>query len=168
MAEASPEVAAVLAVGARAEAGKTMAIFSSIPTVDHEAVVAAILRAEARTSGVVTVVVARHGVKDPVAAARAYFIKAKLDRTALRNGVLLFVAPASRKFAVFGDRGVHEKCGDAFWATLTGAMTEYFKRGEFTPGLVHGIECAGSLLAEHFPRAAGDAAPPAPSVNEVD
>jgi uncharacterized membrane protein len=47
---------------------------------------------------------------------------------------------------------VHDKCGDPFWRLLTAAMALHFKRGEFTEGLVHGIEKAGALLAEHFPR----------------
>jgi uncharacterized membrane protein len=30
-------------------------------------------------------------------------------------------------------------------------MEGYFKRGDFTGGLVHGIARAGALLAAHFP-----------------
>ena len=79
-----------------------------------------------------------------------------MTQTRHRNGVLIFLAPRSRTFAVIGDTGVHEKCGDSFWRELADAMSEYFKRGDFTAGLVHGIERAGALLAEHFPPAAGD------------
>jgi len=35
-------------------------------------------------------------------------------------------------------------------------MTAHFKRGEFTEGLVLGIERAGTLLADHFPRSPDD------------
>ncbi len=35
-------------------------------------------------------------------------------------------------------------------------MTVHFKRGDFTAGLIHGIDRAGSLLAEHFPRTSDD------------
>jgi uncharacterized membrane protein len=31
-------------------------------------------------------------------------------------------------------------------------MTEYFRRSEFTPGIIHGVQKAGELLAHHFPR----------------
>jgi len=31
-------------------------------------------------------------------------------------------------------------------------MSGYFRKSEFTPGIVHGIQKAGELLAEHFPR----------------
>ena len=75
-----------------------------------------------------------------------------MQQTKHRNAVLIFVAPRSRTFAVIGDEAVHAKCGDAFWRELAGAMTGYFKRGDFTDGLVHGISRAGELLAAHFPR----------------
>jgi ABC-type transporter Mla maintaining outer membrane lipid asymmetry ATPase subunit MlaF len=69
-----------------------------------------------------------------------------------RNGVLIFVAPRTRKFAVIGDAGVHAKCGDVFWQELAQAMTGYFRKSEFTEGIAHGVRKAGELLAEHFPR----------------
>ena len=54
-------------------------------------------------------------------------------------------------FAVIGDEGVHAKCGDEFWRKLADAMSGYFRKGEFTPGIIHGVQKAGDLLAEHFP-----------------
>ena len=80
--------------------------------------------------------------------------KARLNlaKSLARNGVLIFVAPRNRKFAVIGDAGVHAKCGDAFWQELAQAMTDYFRKSEFAEGLAHGIRKAGELLAQHFPR----------------
>jgi uncharacterized membrane protein len=133
----------------------------SLPKGAHGRVVQAILAAEARTSGQIRVVVARHKAKEPVAAAQAYFNRFKMANSPLRNGILIFVAPRSRNFAVIGDSGVHEKCGEAFWGILAEAMGERFKRGEFTDGIVHGVERAGDLLATTFPRPAGEAPPKA-------
>jgi uncharacterized membrane protein len=79
-----------------------------------------------------------------------------MDQTEQRNGVLIFVAPRTRKFAVIGDSGVHEKCGNAFWLELAAAMTEHFRQHQFTEGIVHGVKKAGELLARHFPCRAGD------------
>ena len=126
------------------------------PKIDHAVVVAAIGAAELNTSGEIRVVLCRHKVADPVAAAQHEFSRLGMDATASRNGVLIYLAPRSRNFAVIGDRGVHEKCGDAFWKELAAAMTGHFKRDEFTDGLVHGIERAGELLADHFPRTGED------------
>jgi len=129
-----------------------MSLFPSVPHIDDVQVVAAIAAAEARTSGEIRIVLSRQSIADPIAAARQQFERIGMTNTAARNGVLIFVAPSSHTFAVIGDRGIHEKCGDAFWRALADAMTEHFKRGEFTAGLVLGIDRAGTLLAEHFPR----------------
>lgn len=133
-----------------------MSLFVSTPSLDEQRVVAAIAAAEQRTSGEIRVLVARQPAADPVVAAQQHFERLGMTQTAARNGVLIFLAPASRTFAVIGDTGIHEKCGDAFWRELADAMTEHFKRGDFTEGLVLGIDRAAALLAAHFPRRPDD------------
>jgi uncharacterized membrane protein len=145
-----------------------MNVFSSLPKIDHPHVVAAITAAEQHTSGEIRVVIARHRAADPVAAAMKQFERLGMTRTRHRNGILIFLAPRSRTFAVIGDTAVHEKCGDALWLELTAAMTGHFKRGDFTGGLVHGIERAGALLAVHFPRIAGEHDELPNDITEVD
>jgi uncharacterized membrane protein len=137
-----------------------------MPSIDHDRVVGAIAAAEAKTSGEIRVLVARHKAPDAVAAAQEYFNKLGMANSPRRNGVLIFVAPLSRTFAVIGDSGVHEKCGDAFWSQLAEAMASRFRERDFTGGLVHGIERAGVLLAAHFPRTQGD--PPARAARSSD
>jgi uncharacterized membrane protein len=88
--------------------------------------------------------------------AQAQFDNLKMDATRERNGVLIFIAPRSRKFAVIGDKGIHERCGDAFWQTLVSAVSDAFKQGQLTQGLVRAIETIGTLLAESFPRQEDD------------
>jgi len=133
-----------------------MSLFTPMPKIDHLRVVATIGVAEKRTSGEIRVVIARHRATEPVAAARQQFERLGMTRTRQRNGVLIFLAPRSRTFAVIGDTAIHDKCGGEFWRELAAAMTGHFSRGDFTDGLVHGIIRAGALLAEHFPRTAGD------------
>jgi uncharacterized membrane protein len=133
-----------------------MSLFTRHPKVDEQAVVSAISAAEAQTSGEIRVLVAREKAPNPVAAAQKRFEELGMTRTTQRNGVLIFVSPASRTFAVVGDTAIHEKCGDSFWRLLAAAMENHFKKGEFTEGLVHGINRAGAILAEHFPREPGD------------
>ncbi len=140
----------------------------SIPRIDHGRVVDAIRAAESGTSGEVRVLVARHKARDPLLAAQAYFNRFGMAKSPHRNGVLIFVAPRSRNFAVIGDLGVHEKCGDAFWTELAKAMETHFREGRFTDGIVHGVERAGELLAETFPRTSDDRPAGAPEATEVD
>ena len=133
-----------------------MSYFSPLPKIDHARITAAIGDAERRTSGEIRVVLSRVQVDDPVAAAEREFDRLGMVSTAARNGVLIYLAPRSRKFAVIGDRGIHEKCGPIFWSELAAAMTEHFKRADFTAGLELGITRAGDLLVTHFPRANDD------------
>ena len=169
-AEVSPVEAEASAAAAQEGAGKRMKKLFSIspmPKIDHDRVVAAIKASELKTSGEIRVVLAWRKASDAVAAARRQFERLGMTRTRYRNGVLVFLAPRSRTFAVIGDTGVHEKCGDDFWRELTASMGQYFKRGEFTAGLVHGIERAGSLLAEHFPYEPGDCNELPDSIEEI-
>ena len=74
-----------------------------------------------------------------------------ITHTRERNGVLLFVVPSRRKFVVLGDAGIHEKVGQQFWTSVVTAVTDKFRSGHFTEGLVKGIEAVGEQLATHFP-----------------
>jgi uncharacterized membrane protein len=119
----------------------------------HDAVVEAIRQAELKTSGQIRVYISHRPTEDPVAAAQKEFMHQGLGNSPERNGVLIFVAPQSHKFAVIGDAGVHAKCGDVFWQELANSMTEYFRKSQFKEGIIHGVGRAGELLAQHFPRA---------------
>ena len=123
---------------------------------DEKKIVEAIGRAEKLTSGEIRVFVSRHEPADPLAAAQDHFDKMGMQKTKQRNGVLIFVAPRARKFAVVGDSGVHARCGNEFWQALAAEMSGHFKKEAFTDGIVHAINKAGELLAQHFPRQRGD------------
>jgi len=123
----------------------------------HDMIVAAIRAAEQKTSGEIRVFISHKKVDDAVAAAQAQFERLGMTQTRHRNGVLIFVAPTARKFAILGDVGVHQKCGDEFWRAVSAEMTGHFVKAEFTAGIIHGIQKAGELLAAHFPPQPGDA-----------
>jgi uncharacterized membrane protein len=121
----------------------------------HDEIVAAIRNTEHQTTGEIRVSISPRHIDDPVAAAQVEFLRLGMNHSKERNGVLIFVAPRARKFAVIGDEAVHAKCGDEFWRQLADAMTGYFRKGEFTPGIIHGVQKAGELLAQHFPKQRG-------------
>lgn len=122
---------------------------------EHEDIVAAIRKAEKKTSGEIRVFISRKEPVDSIAAAQVQFTELGMEKTEEKNGVLIFVAPRVRKFAVIGDAGVHARCGDGFWNAVAAEMSGHFKKGKFTDGIIHGIHKAGELLAEHFPRKPG-------------
>lgn len=124
----------------------------------EDEIVAAIRAAERKTSGELRVFIShQEDVADPVAAAQEEFTRLGMEKTRERNAVLIYLASGPRKFAVIGDRGIHARCGDAFWQELARSMTDHFRAAEFTEGIVQGIQRAGELLAEHFPRRSDDA-----------
>jgi len=127
-----------------------------VRALDDERIVAAIRAAESRTRAEVRVHLAARAVDDPQAAGARAFERLGMTRTAERNGVLLFVAPASQSFAVLGDRGIHERCGDELWTEVAAAMREEFQAGRFTEGILAGIAKVADELARHFPRSEGD------------
>ncbi len=122
-----------------------------IKQLDRKLIESAIHDAELKTSGEIRVLIHHQPVEDAVAFAQKEFLRLGMQKTRQHNAVLIFVAPVSQKFAVIGDAAVHAQCGDAFWPELASALAGHFKQGEFTAGLLHGIQRAGALLAEHFP-----------------
>lgn len=119
--------------------------------VDAEAVRRAIEEAEARTSGEIRVSVSTFFFGNVRRTAEAAFVRLGMNRTAERNGILIFVVPSRRAFVVLGDEGIHAVVGQEFWETVAAAISKRFKAGDFTGGLVHGITEVGAQLAEHFP-----------------
>jgi uncharacterized membrane protein len=124
--------------------------------IEHQQIVDAIRRAERKSSGEVRVFVTRKAVADPVTAAKHHFQRMGMAKTRWRNSVLLLVAPRSQNFAVIGDTAIHERCGEEFWHSVAEGLSGHFHKNEFTIGLVHAIDRAGDLLAEHFPRQPDD------------
>ena len=123
---------------------------------EDDRIVSAIQSAESTTSGEIRVFISDDEPADPLAGAKLQFERMEMTNTRDRNGVLIFVAPKSRNFAIVGDEGVHAKCGEQFWQRIAQEMTTHFKQGHFTEGLIHGIAAAGQVLAEHFPRKSDD------------
>lgn len=130
-----------------------MSFFSKL---DNDRIVAAIAAAERRSSGEIRVHVTGRKPEDLEQRARRRFELLGMTNTADRNGVLLYIAPAVRRFQVLGDSGIHEKAGPEFWKEVAAEMEERFRRGEFTDGIVQGVEKVGEILARHFPRAKED------------
>jgi uncharacterized membrane protein len=79
------------------------------------------------------------------------FVRLGMTATDQRNGILFFIVPSRRRFVILGDEGIHAKVGQEFWERVAAAVSEHLRAGDFTLGLVRGIETVGEQLARHFP-----------------
>lgn len=119
---------------------------------EKQLIVRAIEQAERRTSGEVRIYIESHcRNNDPVLRARELFQELKMDQTAIRNGVLVYLAMKDRKLAVYGDEGIHQKVGDVFWNATVKNMLEHFNKNNFTAGITQIIHEIGEALVTHFP-----------------
>jgi putative membrane protein len=88
------------------------------------------------------------------------FAEQGLHRTAEGTGVLVFASLLERRAVVLGDRGIHERIGDAGWERAVTALVAGLRRGDPGRAFVEAIALCGARLAEHFPRDPGAALAP--------
>lgn len=130
-------------------------------TIDAPRIEEAIRKAEQRTSGEIRVSVSRFFWGDVRRVAERAFERLGMRATRQRNAILFFIVPSRRRFVVLGDEGIHAKVGQEFWERVVSAVAERLRKGDFTGGLVLGIESVGEQLSTHFPF------DPASDVNEL-
>ena len=126
--------------------------------VEHDRIVQAIREGESKTSGEIRVFIQRGKLNaDPLVAAQKKFHQLRMHTTRERNAVLIFVAPRAHKFAVVGDKAIHEKCGDEFWRRIVDGMRVHFQNEKFSHALIEAISEIGKLLAAYFPKTRANA-----------
>ena len=69
-----------------------------------------------------------------------------------RNAALILVAPNARRFAIIGDRALHERVGETFWSDAVAKMQPLFAAGDTAAALISGIDAVGAALHEYFPQ----------------
>jgi uncharacterized membrane protein len=120
--------------------------------IEVDRIEAAIRAAERRTSAELRVSISRfYFWGDVRRAAAAVFRRTRMDRTARRNGVLLFVAPRLHRFAIHADVGVAAVVDDLFWNEVAARASADFRGGDLTGGLERALAAVAERLADHFP-----------------
>jgi uncharacterized membrane protein len=115
-------------------------------------IVAAIQSAEKCTSGEIRVYVeSRCRYIDPLDRAAEVFAVLKMERTAARNGVLVYVALKDRQLAILGDRGIHQKVGQDFWNQQVRNILAHFNKADYAGGIATIVTDIGHALETHFP-----------------
>ncbi|MHB8432512.1 MAG: TPM domain-containing protein [Candidatus Tyrphobacter sp.] len=121
---------------------------------EHARIERAIRAAEAGTTGRIAVRIVPDKDVDAFARAKAEFEHAGLHGAHERNAALVLVAPVARKYAVLGDRALHERVGETFWRDVVEEMRPYFASKNIAAAIVHAVERIGKELQAHFPAAA--------------
>jgi uncharacterized membrane protein len=118
----------------------------------QQQIVSAVQTAELRTSGEIRVYVeSRCRYVDPLDRAAEVFAGLHMEKTAARNGVLVYVALKDRQLALFGDKGIHEKVGSAFWNHQVKSILGHFNKTDYAGGIAKVVADIGLALREHFP-----------------
>jgi uncharacterized membrane protein len=125
-------------------------------TLDQQRIVDAIGAAEQLTSGEIRVHVQPKAGNDIRNVAEHTFERLGMTKTALHNGVLLFIASEEQRFVILGDSGINEKVPAGFWDDVAAKLTIRFKEGKYTDGIVEAINSAGEHLGRYFPRSKAD------------
>jgi len=123
---------------------------------EEQAIVEAIQVAEKNTSGEIRIHIEKSTDLPPMERALEVFHFLKMDTTALRNGVLFYVAVESKKFAILGDEGINNKVPANFWDSEKELVFSYFKKKEYSKGLELAILEVGKKLKEYFPYQSDD------------
>ena len=122
-----------------------------INQVENDLIVTAIQKAEMQTSGEIRVHIDQKCASDPVKRAVQVFEKLGMHKTALRNGVLIYVSFSDRKLAIIGDQGIDSVVPADFWLSTKDKMIHHFKENRFADGIIAAITEAGEQLKKFFP-----------------
>lgn len=125
---------------------------SLLTPAQEEALVAAIRQAEITTSGEIRVHLEDHcPTPEPLDRAAQVFAELGMHKTALRNGVLFYLAWQNRQFAVIGDAAINEAVPDDFWEITKETVLAQFRQEHYAEGLTRGVKMVGEQLRKFFP-----------------
>ncbi len=84
------------------------------------------------------------------------FAQLRVWDTRANNGVLLYLLLADHRIEIVADRGFTGLVDADQWRGVCAAIEDGLKDGEPEAAVLRGIEALSTLVAEHFPRGAGD------------
>jgi uncharacterized membrane protein len=130
-----------------------MSIFSEK---EQELISNAVAEAERYTSGEIRICIEKTCSEPVLDRAANYFKKLGMNKTAQRNGVLIYIAAKDHQFAIIGDAGINKLVPHDFWDSTKDTMLSYFKEGDLPAGIIAGVKIAGEQLKVYFPYLDGD------------
>jgi putative membrane protein len=101
-------------------------------------------------------------IPGPLKTARAHAAAIRLfkagteQRTRDHTGVLIYLSMADHRAEILADTAIAEKVAPEVWGEAMGDMLAEIRTGCVAEGLAAGIRDVGFVLAQHFPKPAGD------------
>jgi uncharacterized membrane protein len=118
---------------------------------EESEIVAAIVAAENLTSAEIRVHISHsYQTTEAVRAATKTFKKLGMHKTEAHNGILIYLAPYTKQFAILGDEGINNKVVDGQWDQMRDAMQNHFQQQQFKTGVLLGIQESATLLSQYF------------------
>lgn len=84
------------------------------------------------------------------------FRTAAEKRTRASTGVLLYLSLEEHRAELIADESIHSKVAPETWGEAMAELVAEVKAGRPGAGMAKAVERIGAVLAEHFPRSAGD------------
>ena len=119
---------------------------------ENEKIIKSIQDAEMQTSGEIRLFVEnRCKYVDALDRAAELFANLQMEKTELRNGVLLYVAAKDKQLAIFADKGIHLAAGADYWKNAVKEILNVFSKDDVIAGITTSIYKIGEALKTHFP-----------------
>lgn len=119
---------------------------------EQKQIVLAIQEAEMYTTGEVRLFVeSKCKYVNAIDRALLIFDHLQMEQTVNRNAVLIYIALQDRQLAIYGDEGIHNQVGKAFWDKELQKIIDEFSNDHYVEGIVDVIQDVGEVLKKHFP-----------------
>jgi uncharacterized membrane protein len=119
---------------------------------DTKQIVDCIRVAEKETSGEIRIFVeGRNPFVQTMDRAKEIFFDLKMNKTADRNAVLLYVAIDDKVVALFADEGIYKRVGAAYWDNAVKNMLSFFTADNISNGIEKCVLQIGETLKKEFP-----------------
>lgn len=84
------------------------------------------------------------------------FYKLRMEKTADKTGVLIFILFLDKKFEIIADEGINSKISDDHWDIITSHLRNEFAQGNFKTGLINSLNEMKNILEISFPHKDND------------
>lgn len=79
------------------------------------------------------------------------FIRAGIANTADKTGVLIFILLSEKQFYILADEKISDKIPQQTFDLIANEMSNQFKSGKFSMGIIYCIDKLNELLSRDFP-----------------